>query len=261
MNNSGSAQPLQGRAVLVTRPFHQADNLARLIGEANGEAVRFPALAIEALTDPTRVKHLLLGLVTFDLAIFASANAVNHALALLDSTWPPSVMVAAVGDGSAAALRRHGIVNVVIPSGNADSESLLAALEPNNLDGKRVLVLRGEGGRELLAEQLRLQGATVTYAECYRRVRPSADPAALISRWEQGALHAVTVMSRETLDNLQAMLGPRGRPLLRATPLFVPHASIAERAGHIGLTEVAITPPGDEGVVRGLRAWFSSRTG
>jgi uroporphyrinogen-III synthase len=246
--------------VLVTRPFHQAEKLARLISEAAGEAVRFPALAIEPPTDPARVKELLLGLQTFDLAVFVSGNAVDHGLALLGSTWPPAVTVAALGEGSAAALRRHGIVTVIVPSGSADSESLLAAPQLKNLCGKRVLILRGEGGRELLAEELRLRGADVTYAECYRRVRPYADPGATISRWERGALHAVTVMSGETLDNLQAMLGPRGQQLLRTTPLFVPHASIAERAGRIGLTEVAVTPPGDEGVVRGLRAWFSLRT-
>jgi uroporphyrinogen-III synthase len=137
---------------------------------------------------------------------------------------------------------------------------LLVAPQLQNLDGKRVLILRGEGGREVLAEELRLRGADVTYAECYRRVRPRADPTAIISRWERGALQAVTVMSGETLDNLQAMLGSRGQQLLRTTPLFVPHASIAERARHIGLTEVVVTPPGDEGVVRGLCAWFSLRT-
>jgi uroporphyrinogen-III synthase len=223
--------------------------------------VRFPALAIEPLTDPARVKELLLSLQTFDLAIFVSGNAVDHGLALLGSRWPPAVPVAAVGEGSAATLRRHGIVTVIVPSGGADSESLLVAPQLQNLDGKRVLILRGEGGRELLAEELRLRGADVTYAECYRRVRASTDPDAIISRWKRGGLHAVTVMSGETLGNLQAMLEPRGRELLRATPLFVPHASIAERAGRIGIAEVVVTPPGDEGMVRGLRAWFSLGSG
>jgi uroporphyrinogen-III synthase len=260
MNNSSSAQSLQGRAVLVTRPVHQAEKLAGLISAANGEAVRFPALAIEPPSDPGRVKKLLLGLQTYDLAVFVSSNAVEHGLALLGSAWPTAVAVAAVGEGSAAALRSHGIATVIVASGSADSESLLAAPQLQNLHRKRVLILRGEGGRELLAEELRLRGADVTYAECYRRVRPCADPAAIISRCERGALHAVTVMSGETLDNLQAMLGLRGQLLLRTTPLFVPHTSIAERARRAGLTEVAVTPPGDEGVVRGLCAWFSSRT-
>jgi uroporphyrinogen-III synthase len=260
MNNNSAAQSLQGKAVLVTRPSHQAEKLAMLIVAANGEAVRFPALAIEPPSSPDRVKELLRNLATFDLAVFASANAVDHGLALLGGKWPSAVTVAAVGEGSAAALRNRGITTVVVPSGGADSEALQAVPQLQRLDGKRVLIVRGEGGRELLAEELRLRGAHVTYAECYRRVRPRADPMAIISRWERGALHAVSVMSGETLDNLQAMLGPGGQQLLRNIPLFVPHPSIAERAKSIGLTEVVVTPPGDEGMVRGLCAWFSLRT-
>jgi uroporphyrinogen-III synthase len=261
MNSNSSPQPLQGRSVLVTRPVHQAERLAGLIIAASGEAVRFPALAIEPTADPARVKKLLLSLETFDLAVFVSGNAVDHGLALLGRTWPPAVAVAAVGEGSAAALRSHGIATVIVPSGSADSESLLAVPQLRNLEGRRVLILRGEGGRELLAEALRLRGADVTYAECYRRVRPCADPAPIISRWERGELHAVSVMSGETLDNLRAMLGSRGQQLLRTTPLFVPHASIAERAKNAGFSEVAVTPPGDEGMVGGLCAWFLLRTG
>ena len=259
MTNS-AAQPLLGRAVLVTRPFHQAGNLARLIAEAGGEAVRFPALVIEAPADLARVRDVLSSLRSFDLAVFVSPNAVDYGFALLGSTWPPSVPVAAVGEGSAMALRRQGIITVIVPSLGADSESLLATPQLKNPRGKRVLILRGEGGRELLAEELRRRGAEVTYAECYRRVRPQTDPTPLIVRWEQGGLHAVTIMSGATLDNLWATLGPRGQRLLRDTPVFAPHAGIAERAGHLGLTQVAVTPAGDEGVLRGLSEWFSLRT-
>jgi uroporphyrinogen-III synthase len=259
MNANSAAQPLSGRAVLVTRPVHQAGNLARIIAEAGGEAVRFPALAIEAPADLARVKDVLTRLRSFDLAVFVSPNAVDHGFALLGTTWPPSVPVAAMGEGSAAALRRQGITAVIVPSLGADSESLLATPQLKNVRGKRVLILRGEGGRELLAEELQRRGARVTYAECYRRVQPRIDPAALIARWEQGGLHAVTVMSGATLDNLWAMLGPRGQRLLRVTPVFVPHTSIAERAEHLGLTEVAVTPAGEGGVLRGLSEWFSLR--
>lgn len=260
MSNRGAARPLSGRTVLVTRPVHQAGNLARLIAEAGGEAVRFPALAIDSPADLARVKDVLASLRSFDLAVFVSPNAVDHGVALLGGAWPPNVPVSAVGEGSAAALRRHGIATVIVPSLGADSESLLATPQLKNPRGKRVLILRGEGGRELLADELRRRGAEVTYAECYRRVQPRIDSAQLIARWEQGGLHAVTVMSGLTLDNLWAMVGLRGQRLLRITPLFVPHASVAERARHLGLTEVVITPAGDEGMLRGLSEWFSSRT-
>jgi uroporphyrinogen-III synthase len=256
---SASPQPLRGRAVLVTRPIHQADRLVGLLNAAGGEAVLFPALAIEPPSNPASVRQLLARLASFDLAIFVSSNAVEHGLALLARAWPDAVPIAAIGAHTAAALSRRGVVCDVVSAG-ADSESLLVMPELTGLgEGKRVLILRGEGGREVLADRLREQGAHVTYAECYRRQRPCADATALIARWERGELHAVTVMSGETLENLWNMLGEAGQRLLRHTPLFAPHPNIGQHAAGLGLTEVAITPPGDDGVLRGLTAWFALR--
>jgi uroporphyrinogen-III synthase len=258
---NSSPPPLRGRAVLITRPVQQADALAELIRAAGGEPVLFPALAIEPPTDPAKVRAVLADLSSFDLAIFVSPIAAERALAMLERAWPAEVAIAAVGEGTAAVLRRHVLEarngNVIVPAEGADSEALLASAELQDVRGKHVLICRGEGGRELLAEGLRRRGAEVSYAECYRRVRPAADPSGLIDRWERGGLHAVTVLSGETLDNLWAMLGPRGQQLLRGTPLFVPHANIAGRAVRFGLTQLAITPPGDAGIVRGLSAWLS----
>jgi uroporphyrinogen-III synthase len=262
---SNAALPLCGRAVLVTRPVHQSDKQARLIRGAGGEAVLFPALAIEPPADPAKVKAVLAGLPSADLVIFVSPNAVEHAFELVEGAWPVGMPVAAVGEGTAAALRRRiaavsagtAAAAVIVPSNGADSEALLAMPQLENVRGKRVVICRGEGGRELLIGSLAQRGADASYVECYRRVRPQTDPAGIVARWEQGALHSVTVMSGETLDNLWVMLGERGRRLLRTTPLFVPHANIAERAARLGLTGVAITPPGDEGILRGLTAWFS----
>jgi uroporphyrinogen-III synthase len=258
--NSTSA-PLHGRAVLVTRPVQQSEKLGRLIHEAGGEPVPFPALAIEPPADLAKARASLAGLAAFDLAVFVSPNAVEQGFALLPSSWPVDVGVAAIGEGTAAALRRNGIISVIVPVEGADSDALLAVPQLEDLRGKRVVIFRGEGGRQLLADELRERGAEVSYIECYRRVRPATDPSPLVVRWEQGGLHAVTAMSGETLDNLWALLGESGQRLLRSTPLFVSHANIAERATHIGLTEVAVTPPGDEGILRGLSAWFSLKLG
>jgi len=260
MTDSSAAQALLGRRVVVTRPVHQADNLARLIVEAGGEPVRFPALAIEPPADSSQVRDLLASVGSFDLAVFISANAVDHAFALLRGPWPTSVPVSAVGEGTAAALRRRGLSTVIVPSLGTDSESLLAVPLLKNARGKRVLIVRGEGGRELLAQELRRRGAEVTYAQCYRRVLPQTDSAPLIARWARGELHAVTVMSGATLDNLWVLLEPGGRDLLRTTPVFVSHPGVADRARQLGLVETVVTPPGDEGMLRGLSEWFSSRT-
>jgi hypothetical protein len=179
----------------------------------------------------------------------------------LKSLGPTPSQPALMGNGYLAMTVDQGLdkerYQGIVPLDGADSDALLAMPQLRDLRGKRVVIFRGEGGRQLLADELRERGAEVNYIECYRRVRPETDPSSLIARWEQGGLHAVTAMSGETLDNLWALIGESGQRLLRSTPLFVSHASIAERAAHLGLTEVAITPPGDEGILRGLSAWFS----
>jgi uroporphyrinogen-III synthase len=256
-SSSGPSQPLRGRAVLVTRPVQQAAKLAQSIAEIGGEPVLFPALAIEAPADPDAALQVLRRLSSFDLAIFVSPNAVEQAFRLLRAPWPASLGAAALGEATATALRRRGVTEVLVPAEGSDSEGLLEHASLQSVHDKRIAILRGEGGRDLLAEELRRRGAEIAHAECYRRTRPAADPSGLIARWREGGLHAVTAMSGETLDNLWAILGEPGQALLSNTPLFVPHAHIGQRAMLLGLTEVAVTPPGDEGILRGLTAWFA----
>jgi uroporphyrinogen-III synthase len=122
--------------------------------------------------------------------------------------------------------------------------------------GKRVLIVRGVGGRELLADTLRARGATVHYLEAYRRLRPQADAAPLLAQWQDGGIDAVTAASTETLHNLAALLGDAGRPLLLRTPLFVPHEKIAAAARQFGVARVIATPGGDAGLVAGMINWF-----
>jgi uroporphyrinogen-III synthase len=147
--------------------------------------------------------------------------------------------VAAVGKGTAMALRALGITAVLEPDNGADSEHLLALPQLQEMAGRNVVIFRGEGGREILAATLRLRGAQVTYAECYRRGLPEqADPAPVLDLLAAGGIQAATAYSGETLDNLFLLIGERGRGYLRQTPLFVPHPRIAERARQLGMETV-----------------------
>lgn len=255
-----NARGLAGRRVVVTRPAGQAAQLAALIRAAGGEPVLFPALAILDLADARPLATIIDRLDIFDLAVFISANAVDKGLALVRSrrTWPLGLRVATVGRGSEAALRRHGFEAVIVPAQGFDSEALLDLPELKQLEGKRVVIFRGEGGRELLAATLAARSATVEYIECYRRGRPEADIAPLMAQWEQRQIDAVSVTSSEALTNLGEMLGETGRRYLQVTPLFVPHERIAAAARGLGAETVVLTTgPGDAGLVAGLSAFFA----
>lgn len=254
--------PLAGRGIVVTRPARQAERLAALIRAAGGEAIVYPVIEIREVDDAQRLNDLIDRLDAFDLAVFVSPNAAQQALRVIRArrALPAGLVIAAVGPGTARELAGLGIAGVASPAGRGDSESLLALPLLADPRGKRVAVFRGEGGRELLAEELTARGAVVEYATCYRRVRPDTDPAPLIDAWAGGRLHAVTVTSSEGLRNLCAMLGAAGRALLAQTPVFVPHPRIAETARDLGMASVTVAgKPGDDGLVAAMAAHFSAR--
>ena len=246
-------QGLSGRTVLVTRPLQQAGALAQALQAAGGSAFVFPALEIEAIP-ASELSEPLAQLDQANIVIFISPNAAQYGVAAM-GRLPPLAQCFAVGPGTARALAGHGISGVVTPDGQ-DSEALLALPQLHHVAGKRVVIVRGVGGRSVLADTLRERGATVQYLECYRRVLPQTDAAALLTQWQTGGIDAVTVTSAETLHNLAMLLGEAGRPLLLHTPLFAPHEKIAAAARRFGVAQVIATPGGDAGLVDGLINWF-----
>lgn len=253
--------PLSGRHVVITRPAGQADTLAQLVRGAGGEPVLFPVLEISDVADLRPLMDVAARLDDFDLAIFISPNAVHKALNVIASrrAWPASLAVATIGRSSERELARFGFTEVIAPHGRFDSEALLAlpALAPEQVRGMRVVIFRGDGGRELLGDTLVERGAAIEYVECYRRGRPNVDAAPLLRLWARGELDAVTVTSSEGLHNLYDMLGPLGQQWLKNTPVLVPHERIAETAARMGLVNVILTGPGDDGLAEGLCQHFS----
>jgi uroporphyrinogen-III synthase len=242
-----ASEALRGRAILVTRPRAQAARLARLIEEAGGRAHLLPAIEIEDVPPPAALARLH----EFDLALFVSPTAVGKVMQHLPAL-PDGLKVAAVGAGTRRELEKHGIAAVIAPSTGADSEALLAVPEMQEMAGKRVAILRGDGGRALLGETLAARGARVEHVTCYRRLRPKAP-----SRpWKPGELAAVTVSSGQGLANLFEVLDPE---LLRSTPLFVPHPRIAEQARALSAREVVLAGHSDEEMLDRLVAYFRSR--
>lgn len=252
-------RPLSGVGVLITRPAHQAGRLARLIESAGGNAVRFPAIEIAPPADPAALAAVLDRLAEFDLAVFVSANAVEQAFARLRARgqhWPSSLPAACIGRATAGALGRAG-VDPLTPPARFDSEALLALPALSRVRGRQVVIFRGEGGRELLAETLAERGAKVVYAECYRRVRPRADPTPLIERFRRNEIHAVCITSTDGLRNLHDVLGEAGREHLAHTPVVVLSAAQAAACRRLGVAAEPLiaTEASDEAILEALKAW------
>jgi uroporphyrinogen-III synthase len=248
--------------VLVTRPAGQAAGLCRLAEDAGYEAVPLAAIEIREPDDPAALQALVGTLQHYDLAVFISVNAVNHGLdyILAQRDWPQHLKIAAVGASSAAALREYGLAPDLVPAHHFNSEALLALNELQDMRGKRVVILRGNGGREHLREALLARGAEVDYVEVYRRACPAVDPQLMHSLLQPGVLDVVTATSNETLENLFAMAGEDGQQQLRTLPLVVVSERQALLAQELGFEQAAMVAEnaGDGALVEALQA-FAAR--
>lgn len=257
---------LSGVTVVVTRPAHQAERLCQSIETAGGTALRFPVIEIQPPSNPKQAQSQLEQLNSFDLAVFISANAVFSAFDLLGSLsekiagWPAKVAIAAVGQATAKAITSQGLaVNYLAPKPH-NSEALLNIPELQNLSGKRIMIFRGEGGREYLAKTLRERGAEVEYAECYQRAMPSSDPSKLYKVWNENQLLLFVVTSNEGLENLCHMIDEEYQAALLASRLIVMSeraVTLAEKLG-FSQTPIVVSAVSNEAILSTLRSTLKS---
>ena len=258
--------------VVITRPAQQAGPLAAHIAALGLPVQLLPLLEIHALEGEDECAHLqavLARLRDFDLVAFVSPNAIDCVFAHLPA-WPPGVPLAVVGEGSRMALAAHGVTeaNAAITSpfdtARSDSEHLLLALDLPALRGKRVLIVRGDGGRDFLADGLRAAGAQVDFVTAYRRAVPALTPA-LRATLEQLLQHNHDwiITSSEALRGLLSLLAEMDQEMDRETAfvvkmkqqhLIVPHARIAQSAAELGFARVTLTGSGDAGVLAALQS-------
>lgn len=210
---------LEGVGVLVTRPRTQATELVSAIEDAGGSAFCFPVLDIAPIEENVVVRaEAALG--KPDIVIFVSRNAVEYGLQYTDGG-----AIAAIGPATVAAVTAAGHFVDIQPAAGFDSEHLLAEPELQDVANKRVRIIRGSAGRELLAEELAARGAIVEYLSVYERRLPKVSPqtlADLESRWRQGEIGVVTVMSVQSFQNLVSLLPEWCEGQLEITPLVTP---------------------------------------
>lgn len=254
---SESTGPLAGIGVLITRPARQAAGFAQKIAALGGASVIFPAIVILPPLDRAALERAHAELPKCDCAVFVSANAVEYG-APDPSRWPAHLPAFAPGPGTAEALAAVGIAGARVPTTTFDSEGLLDLPELVDVQGKRIVVFRGDGGREVLGTTLIARGARVDYVACYRRARPKGGIAGLAEAFAAGKIDAATITSSEGLENLWVLSDEATRAAWRARPTFVPHPRIAARAKELGLVVVA-TAGGDAGLIAGLLEWAAVR--
>jgi uroporphyrinogen-III synthase len=239
--------PLHNLRVLVTRPAHQNEELCRLISQAGGIGIPLPMLLIVPPINVKAARLRLQRLAEFDIAIFISRNAVEQAFELLDSAaLPPGPALAAVGAATATALKSRGCEAILMPETDFSSEGLLMLNVLREVRGRRIAIIRGEGGRELLAAELQRRGATVEAMEIYRRQPPAISPAEWQAVFSPAAPDLLTASSTLVLQNLLELIPNDYRNSLVHRPLAVLGERSREYALQQGFQNVYIAPQNDD---------------
>jgi uroporphyrinogen-III synthase len=224
---------LEGLTVVVTRPARQAGAFVAMLRDAGANPILLPAIEIEPI-ELDAASRAALAPDDFDWTVYTSANAVEWSLQQLPR--PTRTRVAAIGRATARALDEQHIRVDAVPQGASDSEGLLALGSFADLRGRRILIVKGAGGRTLLREELARRGAEVMLCEVYRRQPAAADPAALAALRDAsdrtGLIVAVT--SGEVLGALLETAPDHRLPRLRDAALLVPGERVAASARSLG---------------------------
>jgi len=240
---------LAGLNILVTRPEHQASTLCQLLEAQGAHALAFPLIKIKPLANvPAPAKS------HYDVIIFVSNNAVQLGIPLIKPLMA-NAKIATVGKATARLLEQQGYSVDILPSENFDSEGLLAQPLLQQVNDQSILIVRGEGGRPLLAETLQQRGASVEYLAAYQRSLPQIDEQNVLrDALQNQLLDIILISSGEALQNLLTLVNEDQRAQLLNTQLAVSHPRQAEKAKALGFVKPAIVSkePGDQALIDAL---------
>ncbi len=250
--------------VLATRPEAQNQGWCELLARAGIATVAVPVLAIEPVQEPVRrqaLKNLILDFDHFQKVVFVSQNAVRETFTWLDDYWPqlPSgIEYFAVGQKTAEALQERGVAAISCHY-SMDSEELLELTQLQQVQGQKILICRGCGGRPHLAVTLESRGARVTFGEFYHRKLP-LEAAAKLQQSDfgrSGYRDILAAFSGESLNNLVAVLEAAQIPQWLTIPLVVPGERVAQLARELGFRRVITAVNAtDSAMLEALQQWL-----
>jgi uroporphyrinogen-III synthase len=256
MIQTNQAAMLSNKTILITRPVGREKHLCQLIEQCGGHAVHYPLIQIQSLTDNeiAELRQLQDHVQDYTMAIFISKTAVQQTL-LYFSVLPENLTIVSIGSKTTEALEHHNIhVDIEAPDHNTESLLQMPEFHKPLIQGQRILIFRGTGGRALLGDTLKQRGAEIYYVETYKRGIPAHEP---LTQQQINSLDAITISSNEGLDNLLCLMG--GAEQLIDIPLVLPAERSASLARQYGFKAVIIAENAtDEATFTALTGYFSS---
>ena len=244
---------LNGLSVLVTRPQRQQQSLSSSIESYGGVAVSFPLIEIEPLKDTVTsesLKEKISNLNQYHCIIFVSSNAVEYGAKLIKEFWPEfprNIDVIAIGPSTSRMVSTELACKVIHSRAGSSSEDLLSLPQLADVKQLKVAIVRGQGGRELLANTLRERGAGVDYLEVYHRIPVRQSPAQLLRVIQKFNVNVYSITSGASLEKLNNLLLPsdESQPYLRDIPVIVPSDRVYLQAEQFGFKNVKLANGAD----------------
>jgi len=221
--------------LLNTRPLEQGLELNNAIELIGWQAVHWPALII--LPKPSIWLKKMPDLALINTAIFISPNAVHFYFKTLADNqiiWPDNIQVIALGQASARALSEYNIQSTCLPM-LADSEHLLQLAALSNVHNHVIMIVKGEGGRDLIEQTLSDRGANIYTVDVYRRTAPHAISSELMDLWQKDAIDLILFTSQQSIQNLWCLLSKNAQDWVRRTPCLVISPRLADIASNYGI--------------------------
>ncbi len=242
--------PLSNKTVLITRPDGREKRLRLLIEQAGGNVIHYPVINIQPPQeiDIQQLRHLREQLHRFTMAIFISPTAVEQSQIYFPAL-PEHFTIVSIGNKTTQALQQQNI-HVDVEASEYNSESLLKhpLFQMPKIEGHRILIFRGSGGRTLLGDSLVNRGAQIRYVETYQRELPPHSP---LTEQQIDVLDAITISSNEGLDNLITLM--EDPSLLIDIPLIVPSPRAQILARQHGFKTIILAQDAtDESMIKAL---------
>lgn len=248
---------LKNRWIAITRPAHQAGKLIKKLESNSAKVIPFPLLEIVEPKSPHLLQQQLSNLEHFNTALFISPNAVERALKYVSKAQLKSLKIAAVGKKTALSLHNKGLSVDYFPDKLFNSEALLALDAMQQVQGQRIIIFRGEGGRDLLRDTLQQRGANVAYSNVYARRCPADNIGLLKQHYYQQKLDIIILTSGESLQHLLRLAN--NETWITHVPLLVGSQRIKQKFQHQFAGKLWVAPdPSDETIYRILQTRMDS---
>ena len=244
--------------VLVTRPAYAQEGLVQQLKKIQAIPELFPTIEILPTLHQEKLRQALEKLGTAHMAVFVSRAAVQFGIQAIKQRWIPlpAIQWAAIGPGTASALQPHIVQPVLFPTHSPyETEALLLLSDFQAVAGKRIVIFRGNGGRELLRQTLQERGAIVQCVEVYRRALPTIDIVEKLTLFRKHPLDVIVTTSAESLNNLLLLVGPNEN-WIKEIPIIVVGLRMYELANKLEFKCPIIAPSADDAsIIKVLAEW------